>query len=179
MVVPVRTIVQEGLVSPERRTLEAPQFPKLFDTPAKERRKEIRYSTNDPAVVSILPLNGDRMPAAVIDISKSGLRLELGKAIRKGGRIEVKIMPSNLVIFGEVRYCRRSGAVYHAGVLIEGMVSGKADQRDHLQDDQISLYAVGKGLSVPEILQIKDHLQNCDACSKRLANALTALRSKR
>jgi PilZ domain len=144
---------------------------------SEERRQEARYPTNDAAEVQVLPSTGQRLPATVIDISKSGLRLELGTMLLKGTRVEIMILPPKLVIFGAVRYCRRSGVVFHAGVLIEGVVSSEPDNSGHLHDDEISLYVVGKGLTIPEVLRAKDHLSKCDACSRRMTQTATALRS--
>jgi hypothetical protein len=39
------------------------------------------------------------------------------------------------------------GAVFHAGVLIEGVVSKKDDGEAHILDEEIELYVVGKGLT--------------------------------
>src|SRR5579871_2671472 len=132
-----------------------------------ERRREVRYPTHDAALVRELPPchGGLPMPGTVIDISKSGLRLELGSELWKDVRIEVTISPRKLVIFGQVRYCRRAGAVFYVGVLIEGVVHPKADDGQHLHDDLITLYLVGKGLTVPELLRAKEHILVCDVCS--------------
>src|SRR5882724_549403 len=112
---------------------------------SREKRKEARYPTNDAAEVRVLPSNGETVAATIIDISKSGLRLELGRTLLKGRRLEITISPRKLVIFGEVRYCRRVGGVYQAGVLIEGVVSPDQDAETHLLDDEIRLFVVGKG----------------------------------
>src|SRR5438552_12103149 len=106
-----------------------------------EKRGEARYPTDDAAEVQILPSNGIRLPATVIDISKSGLRVELETMLAKYMRVEVMITPRKLVIFGEVRYCRRSGGRFQAGIFIEGIVFPKTDNK-HIHDDHLSMYAL-------------------------------------
>lgn len=140
-----------------------------------EKRRETRYPTNDPAEVQFLPSTGVGLPAKVIDISRSGLRLELETTLGRGTRIEILILPRKLVLFGEVRYCRRSGNVFHAGVLIEGVVPPESDRTKHIHDDDLALYALGKGLTAPEVLRIKDHLMQCDHCVKRLGESIEVL----
>ena len=83
-----------------------------------DQRREARYATNDPAEIQILPVTGQRLPATVLDVSRSGLRIELVPPLARGLQVEVK-MPGKLVIFGEVRYCRRAGQFHHAGILIQ------------------------------------------------------------
>ena len=144
-----------------------------------ERRQEARYPTNDPADVQILPWNGTRVfvPATVINISKSGLRLEMDRMLAKGMRVEIVIKPRKLVVFGEVRYCRKSGSHFHAGVLIETLVFPKLDDGHHLHDDQFVLYAAGQGLTAPEVLRITEHLSQCGECVSKLVTTKKEIRS--
>src|SRR5271169_48886 len=83
-----------------------------------ERRHEARYPTNDPAEIRILPLNGPRLPSTVVDVSRSGLRLELATQLARGLQVEV-VLPAKVAVLGEVRYCLRVGAVFHIGVRIQ------------------------------------------------------------
>ena len=154
-----------------------PEVAELRGTLSVEKRLEARYPTNDAAQLQIMPSNGTWLPCTVIDISKSGLRLELGTQLTRNVRIEVMITPLKLVIFGEVRYCRRSGEHYHAGILIEGVVFPKPDNGQHIHDDQLILYVAGKGLTTPEILRAKNHLMTCDECVSRMAETKKELRA--
>jgi hypothetical protein len=129
--------------------------------------------------VRLLPDDGQHLPGTIIDISKSGLRLELGTALTKGRRIEIVTFPAGLIIFGEVKYCRRVGAVFHAGVLIEGVVSGKEDGEAHILDDEIELYVVGKGLAAQEVLRVREHLSKCDVCCRRVLATAAMLQPRR
>jgi len=133
-----------------------------------ERRREARYPTSDPAMVEIPSENLASVPAVVIDVSRSGLRLELERAIARGVRINI-MLSSQLVIFGEVRYCRRAGALFHAGVLVQDASSlPEPDPGDHIADMELSFYLVGKGLSVVDVINLKAHLLNCKSCQARL-----------
>lgn len=132
-----------------------------------EKRREIRYPTNDPAEVQVLPIDGTRRPATVLDVSRSGLRLELHAPLGRG--IQLKITLSDqVVIFGEVRYCRRAGDVFHAGILIQDVANSPQRVGKHIADDELGLYLVGKGLTAPEVIKIREHLILCESCRIRL-----------
>ncbi len=102
------------------------------------------------------------------------MKLELTTLLPGEARIEVTMLMSRAVIFGSVRYCRRSGAVYHAGVLIEDVVQPRPDTA-HLHDDEISLYIVGKGLTATEVLRVETHVFCCDACKQRMVETTQTL----
>lgn len=144
-----------------------------------ERRGESRYPTNDPAEIHILPWNSTSaaIPAMVIDVSKSGLRVESAAMLARGMRIEIMVKPRKLVIFGSVRYCRKVGQVFHAGVLIETVVFPKPDSGQHIEDDQFVLYAAGRGLTTPEVLHLNDHLSKCGECFAKLLKTRDEMRS--
>ena len=131
-----------------------------------EKRKERRYPTNDPVRVTVTP-GSAAIDATLVDVSRSGMRLELLTPLQRGGRIEVRMPGSKVAIFGEVRYCRRSGAVFHAGLLIKDVVEPKPDA-SHLSDDEIAFYVVGKGLAASEVLHAETHIFRCDACKRRM-----------
>src|SRR5258707_456189 len=87
-----------------------------------ERRSEARYPTRDVVEVKILEKDSwCRVAATIVDVSRSGLRLELRSPIAKGSQVEI-ILGRALVIFGEVRYCRRGGEAVYVGILIEQVV---------------------------------------------------------
>lgn len=132
-----------------------------------DKRSERRYPTNDAVEVIAYPYNGTPVPAKIIDVSRSGMKVELPTPFARGTRIEVLMVSSALAVFGEVRYCRESGPVYQLGMLIEDVVQPKPDTR-HLNEDDISLYIVGKGLSAAEVLRIEDHLSKCVPCKLRV-----------
>jgi hypothetical protein len=108
---------------PINESLLAALMPSLLKGTGLERRQEVRYPTNDPAKVRISP-GEECIRGTVLDISKSGLRLELSTPITRGARVEV-ILTGDAVTFGTVRYCRRVADAYHVGILIEHVVCVK------------------------------------------------------
>ena len=73
-----------------------------------EKRREARYPTNDPAEVEVVNGGTGRCPATVLDVSKSGLRLKLESSINRGAEVKVTLQ-RNVIIFGQIRYCRAFG----------------------------------------------------------------------
>jgi hypothetical protein len=132
-----------------------------------ERRAEARYPTQDPVEIEILPGPGAPLYGTILDVSRSGLCVALNKRIGRGQHIKIRLYRN--VIFGEVRYCRSVPGGFHAGVEIQDLVRPPTGQDEHLADDQLSLYAVGKGLSVAEVIGVREHLARCEACRAHLA----------
>lgn len=132
-----------------------------------EKRREARYPTNDPAEVEVVNGGIGRSTATVLDVSKSGLRLKLESSINKGAEVKVTLQ-RNVVIFGQIRYCRPLDGSFDAGVLIQDMSQNSGQPSPHIEDDLLSLYIVGKGLTVPEVIKLKEHLVNCESCRIRL-----------
>jgi hypothetical protein len=132
-----------------------------------EKRREARYHTNDPAEVEVVNAATGRLPAIVLDVSKSGLRLKLESSINKGAEVKVTLQ-RDVVIFGLIRYCRPLDGSYDAGVLIQDMSQNSGQSSPHIEDDLLSLYIIGKGLTVPEVIKLKEHLVNCESCRIRL-----------
>lgn len=141
-----------------------------------EKRREARFPTNDPAEVQIPAIDVSRRPATVLNVSRSGMRLELHRPVSRG--VEIKITLTGLVLFGEVRYCRRTGDVYHAGVLIRNMVYAQRPDQ-HVNDDDLGMYVVGKGLAASELIRLRDHLIRCESCRNRLKEMDAMLNPKR
>ena len=132
-----------------------------------DKRGETRYPTEDPAEVEVRHGEILRMPAVVVDVSRSGLRLELPLAVGRGEQVKITL-PRQMVILGEVRYCRRAGIVYHAGVLIQDVFQGQTTTGEHLSNDELSFYLIGKGLAVADIIKLREHLIECESCRIRL-----------
>jgi hypothetical protein len=141
--------------------------------PRIDQRLEARYATDDPAEVVQLCGSLLRVQATVLDVSKSGLRLAVGAPLTRGMRVKITLL--EVVIFGEVRYCRRGSTGYHAGILIESVVHSEAQPDKHLHDDDLALYLIGKGLTVPEVIKFSDHLLHCGACRIRLLETRTTM----
>jgi hypothetical protein len=138
-----------------------------------DRRREPRYPCQDPAEVRLVPGDGSSLPATVVDISRSGLRLRLVVRIPKDAQVEI-VLPKQVIIFGEVRYCRRSGENFEVGILIQDVFYSNPLGGSHLHDDQLSRYLAGKGLVTAEVIAMKQHLRTCRLCATRLAETKVA-----
>ena len=132
-----------------------------------ERRRETRYPTQDAAEVEVRHGEILRMPAMVVDVSRSGLRLELPAAVGRGEQVKINL-PRQVAILGEVRYCRRAGMVYYAGVLILDVFQAQVAPGEHISADELSFFLIGKGLAVADIIKLREHLIECEACRIRL-----------
>jgi len=88
----------------------------------RERRQEQRYRTNDAAEVRVLPLNGITLRAVVVDVSRSGVGLEMETRLEKHTRVEIELPRHKTMIFGEVRCCVRSTLGFHVGVLTKDAI---------------------------------------------------------
>ncbi len=127
-----------------------------------ERRMEARYPTRDAAELELLPGPNPSICGIVLDISRSGLRVALPVTVAKATHLKIKL--SSTVILGEVRYCRPVKGGFHAGILIQDVIRPPERSEPHLGEDQLSLYAVGKGLSVAEVIEVREHLLRCESC---------------
>ena len=134
-----------------------------------ERRKEARYVCHDAVQIRLLPGDGRMVLGAMMDISKSGVRVEIPIPAVKGSEIEVMI-PREMIIFGEVRHSRRSGEIYVVGMMIRDVFYARQQEGMHVHTDQLSRYLAGKGLSAPEAISVRQHLQYCRYCRSRLAD---------
>jgi PilZ domain len=144
--------------------------PESTGSSPREKRREIRYPTHDVVEVCILEMGRQRLAGVVRDVSRNGLRIELRMPLSKGARLEI-VMTNRAIIFGEARYCRRTVDTYQVGVVIEDVYYAQPISARHIDHDQLSLYLVGKGLSVLEVIHIKNHLLACDDCHRRLSEA--------
>ena len=142
-----------------------------------ERRSEARYPAQEPAELGILFGESTPIYGMILDVSRSGLRIAIPKRISRGEQVKVKL--NRNVIFGEVRYCRAVSTVFHAGVRIQDLVRPGPVQSQHLTEDTLALYAVGKGLSVSEVIEVREHLVRCEGCRVRVAESEAALNPSR
>jgi PilZ domain len=150
---------------------------------APDRRSEARYPTQDPAELEVLPGAAGPVRLAepiygtVLDVSRSGLRIALARRLRRGERVKVKLHHN--VILGDVRYCRSVSGGFHAGIRIQDLMRPAGREQQHIADDPLSFYAVGKGLTVPEVIDVREHLGRCETCRARLAEKEALLNPSR
>jgi hypothetical protein len=120
--------IQRMRYEPVDNGLLAALMPSLWKGIGMERRNEVRYPTNDPALVRLSP-GKEYVSGTVLEISKSGVRIELNSPITAGSRVEI-ILPGGAIIFGTIRYSKRVADAQHAGVLIEHVVGELPELRE-------------------------------------------------
>jgi len=145
--------------------------------PSGDRRTEARYPAQAPAELETLPLSAGPLYGTVLDVSRSGLRIALAQRLERSQKVRVTL--SGNVIFGEVRYCRAVSAGFQAGIRIENLVREAGSGDRHIEEDPLSLYAVGKGLALHEVIEIREHLGRCASCRGRLTEKQTLLNPAR
>jgi len=133
-----------------------------------ERRREPRYPCNDPVEIRIVPGDGSRVAGTLKDISRSGLRIEIGVPVLKSAEIEI-FLSTQLSVTGRVRHCRRVGAKYQAGILIEEAIDSSKPS-EHLSGEQLSGYLAGQGLTLTQVIRVRDHLAVCSTCRVRMVD---------
>jgi hypothetical protein len=145
-----------------------------------DRRKEARYPTSEAAEIELVSVRGEPGPAktvfgTVLDVSRSGLRLALPVSLnlKKGDSVRVKLLRTT--ILGVVRYCRTMAEGCQAGLLIQDLERSEDNPTEHMSEDQLSLYALGKGLALTEVIELREHLLHCEACRTRVAETEAVL----
>jgi len=84
----------------------------------RERRRFIRFATDEPVSVRILnPVSFARDAARVLDTSRDGLKLRVSEFLAPGSTIQVRL--ANAIAFGEIRYCKPVGSGFHVGVQLQ------------------------------------------------------------
>ncbi len=76
----------------ERTRVARPHTSSPGTTTAADRRKEVRHPTQDAVQVSLAPSYRTPFPATVIDVSRSGLRLELAFFLARNARIQILML---------------------------------------------------------------------------------------
>lgn len=147
--------------------LEPAPVPGTISAPrSNERRREARHQTNEQAEVEFP--DGLIVAAVVRDISRTGLTLELKTSIARGMALKINIAGS-VVILGDVVNCRHSSMVYRIGLAIRSMSFPHYQPEQHCGDEQMGFHLVGMGLTVVEVISLRDHLKDCSRCRTRLA----------
>lgn len=146
-------------------------------SPAIDRRSEARYPAQEPAELEIMFGGVEPIYGIILDVSRSGLRIAVPKRINRAEQVKIKFHRN--VIFGEVRYCRAVSTLFHAGIRIHDLVRVPGCEDQHLSEESLSLYAVGKGLSVSEVIEVREHLLRCESCRGRLAEREAVLSPRR
>jgi|SRR5579863_1567831 len=134
-----------------------------------ERRHEPRYSCNDAVQIrflsDVLPI-----PATVMKVSRSGLCVEIDRAVPEGAQVEI-LLPRKLALSGKVRYCRCVAARYQLGIMLPEESGASSKSQKHVSADQVTDFLHGHGLTHPHVLQIREHLARCSQCLMHVIDA--------
>ncbi|HEX5227886.1 MAG TPA: PilZ domain-containing protein [Bryobacteraceae bacterium] len=111
---------------PDQQTAPAPDPARKLEqqSPFVERRREPRYAANEIVEVQVIGAPGGRFRGVILDVSRSGLRIEVGKPLAKGAHVEI-VLSSRAILFGEARYCISRNKLYQVGVEIESLYFAK------------------------------------------------------
>jgi hypothetical protein len=133
-----------------------------------ERRREHRYPACEIVEVQAIGASGGRFAGMVLDISRSGLKIEVGKPLSQGAHLEI-VLPSRAIIIGEARYCRSKNKLYHVGVEIEGVYFSQAVSARHIGKELLARYSHDSVLAPLQAMEVRQHLTACEACRDALA----------
>jgi hypothetical protein len=128
-----------------------------------ERRREPRYPANDIVEVQVVGGSTERFPGTILDLSRSGLRLEVGKPLSRGTHLEI-VLRHRAIIFGESCYARPKNGLYQVGVSIENVYFAKTDVSEHIDVMLLRHYSRGGSLATLQVLEINNHLHDCETC---------------
>jgi hypothetical protein len=82
-----------------------------------EVRSELRLPTDLPTVLTVAG-ESEQIAAKVVDMSPSGMGVELAKPIPRGVKVCINLEQG--LAFGEIRFCRQKpDGLYFAGFLLE------------------------------------------------------------
>lgn len=79
-----------------------------------DRRREMRFRVDEPATVHVLLAPASRTDGRIIEASKGGLKLRVGRPLLPGALLQVR--SEDTIAMGEVRHCVRVGSEFEVGV---------------------------------------------------------------
>jgi hypothetical protein len=101
-----------------------------------ERRRDERVEVDCQASLFLLPEEAGSIPARIVEISSSGLRIEIGSPLKLGTLVRVDHLDS--LNLGEVVWCSRGTVLYSVGIRIEhsllNLMRIQSQARDFLGD---------------------------------------------
>jgi hypothetical protein len=131
------------------------------------------HRTTDVVEICISESEWRRFSGTIVGVSRSGVRVDVIAAV--GHAVLQIIVPNHVIIFGQVRSCRRTSAGYRVDVAMEDIYFAQMETSSHIHDDQLGLYLLGKGLNTAEVIHIENHLVACANCRRDLAETETVL----
>ena len=142
--------------------------------PERDRRKEPRFEAFG-IVDAILrdPKPYARLAATIVDVSGSGMQIELPEPLDAGDNIELRL--KDVTVFGEVCNCRPGkGGRYRAGIRTSQVIASPLQNR-HLPDVDLEPYLKKKGLTDAQRKFYTDHLETCTQCRENIEKAVQFL----
>lgn len=98
-----------------------------------EQRRHDRHALQLPGILRIEAMRGGVYVITVLDVSKSGLRINCPTTVPNGSRVEVKCQGAKIT--GRVKYAREvGGQEFHLGVEADG-----ANEAAMLPDGELDL----------------------------------------
>jgi PilZ domain len=91
---------------------------------ATDRRRDVRYATCDAVEVTVLDAAGFQIRGVLRDVSKNGLRVELGLPVDPGARLRI-VLRDRAIIFAVACYCRTAARSFHVGAAINAVYHPK------------------------------------------------------
>lgn len=91
----------------------------------QDRRREPRFSTNQPADLVLLADSDLRLPVRVQELSGSGVRLTVSRHIAPGTPVRIDMADS--ILLGEVCHCVPELGEFLCGVQLEQQLSNISD----------------------------------------------------
>ena len=88
-----------------------------------DRRSEPRHAATGTARVRIAP-GSPVVDARLLEVSKSGLRIQLDAPLKLGTTIEIEL--DHLFAMGIVRHCRKFAGQYYVGLRLEAVINKTA-----------------------------------------------------
>jgi hypothetical protein len=115
-----------------------------------------------------------RLEVTIADVSDSGIGLLTKHVLPLDAAVTVAWQ--EIVIWGEVRHCRRVEEGYRVGVQITRQT--EASDGNHISEETLALYAANQGDRVPDRIhrQVSTHVQECFYCRVRLMEAFSSAR---
>src|SRR5438034_799522 len=90
--------------------------PTSYDAQLTDRRSVRGRSSGMGELTVISPRRSEKLPVKVLDVSRSGLQIEVGSRLEFGSVIELQLR--TLTVFGEVTSCEQTKSRRHRACIL-------------------------------------------------------------
>ena len=155
-------------------TISGIGIPYTPSQPFQDSRKEPRFQSAGIVDLKIVySATVVRLSATIVDVSKSGPRIEVDKPLHSGCAVELGLGDS--VVMGEVGNCAPHGhGLYRAGILTLRVLESPLRLR-HLLDVDHLPYVLNDALTEAQRYYYTQHLELCSDCERRVERTRDAL----